>query len=207
MGINKAELRLGERSFAWHCRQRLDGLKNWCAVGAFGANVVEDLRGIPWLTDKFADRGPLEGLSVGLAWARERATWAFVSTIDVPLIEIKLADLLREWSTRSCQIVMPVWRGHRYGLTALYKTEIAEKLRQLVDDGFRKVSDLPAHFETQFVGEAAFRAVDGDLGSFSRINTPEEYEAFLRAIDETNSIGTKPPKGGNDYPEPPNGRH
>jgi molybdopterin-guanine dinucleotide biosynthesis protein A len=179
MGISKAQLQLEGKSFAWHCRQRFSGFRSWCAVGAFGSEVVEDLRGVPWLDDTVADRGPLEGLSVGLAWAHERAIWAFVSTIDVPLIETRLASVLLEAVTSSSEIVMPSWGGHRYGLTALYKSEIAGRLRKLVDDGFRKVSDLPLHFETQLVDEATVRGVDPHLNSFSRINTPEEYQAFF----------------------------
>jgi molybdopterin-guanine dinucleotide biosynthesis protein A len=179
MGISKAELQFEGKSFAWHCRQRFAGFQRWCAVGAFGSEVVEDLRGVPWLNDTVADRGPLEGLAVGLAWAHERATWTFVSTIDVPLIEIKLAGVLLKGLDSSSEMVMPSWGGHRYGLTALYKTEIAGRLRKLVGDGFRKVSELPLHFETRMVDEATVREIDPLLNSFSRINTPEEYRAFL----------------------------
>ena len=179
MGINKAKLQLEGKSFAWHCRQRFGGFKSWCAVGAFASEIIEDLQGVPSLNDIVAGRGPVEGLSVGLAWAQERAPWAFVSTIDVPLVEIRLSGVLLEASTGTSEIVMPSWGGHRYGLTALYKSDIADRLRKLVDDGFRKVSDLPLHFETQFVDEATVRRADPDLSSFARINTPQEYQSFL----------------------------
>lgn len=198
MGIDKAKLQLQGRSFAWHCRQRFSGFRSWCAVGAFGSEVLEDLRGVPWLNDTVADRGPLEGLSVGLAWAQERAAWAFVSTIDVPLIEIKLAGLFLKALSSTSEIVMPSWGGHRYGLTALYKSDIAGRLRKLVDEGFRKVSDLPLHFETRMVDEATVRGVDRNLESFSRINTREEYQAFLDALNGFGSRQGKQKKGRGD---------
>lgn len=183
MGRDKGRLLLNGVTFAEHCRQRFEVIGKWCAVGPFGANCPPEFSAASWLTDTVGGRGPVEGLSVGLAWASDVAEWAFVSTIDVPLVNVDLAKAMIGKALLTTQIVMPNFGGHRYGLTAVYRTRIADEMRRLVEEGFRKVTDLPERFETVFVDEACVREIDPTMQSFSRINDPAEYERFLHEFD------------------------
>jgi molybdenum cofactor guanylyltransferase len=186
MGEDKGGLLLGRRTFLQHCCERFDRLGPWCAVGAKGGVSPQEFVGRVWLTDLEADRGPLEGLAVGLSWAVERAEWAWVSTVDAPVFSHELVGgllgLASSVAASGVEIVMPRVGGQVFPLNALYRSSLGLRVRELVDRGRRRVSELPQHCCTLYVDEEELRGFDSELLSLQPINNPNQYRAFVQRM-------------------------
>lgn len=181
MGQDKGSLLLEGRTFLEHCCEQFSRFEHWCAVGANGAAKPAGIAGGVWLVDQEPDRGPLEGLAVGLSWVAERAEWAWVSTIDAPVISGSVVSGLCEiaYADPQVELVLPRVGTQIFPLTAVYRSSVAAKVRTLVEGGWRRVSDLPQHVRTRFVDEKELRKFDPELLSFLPVNRPDQYEEFL----------------------------
>ncbi len=181
MGRDKWELELGGRTFWEHCVARFSRLGAWCAVGRVGSRPPGDLEGGVWLTDMQPDRGPVEGLAVGLAWAQSLSEWAWVSTIDCPVFGAAFVSGLCDVAERfgeDVEVVMPRVEEQSFPLTAIYRTSIAERVRRWVETGGRRAGELSDAFATRWVQEADLRRWDPQLMSLRPLNTPQEWERY-----------------------------
>ncbi|MBX3417371.1 MAG: molybdenum cofactor guanylyltransferase [Pirellulaceae bacterium] len=189
MGQDKSGLLLDGRTFLQHCCQQFDRFRYWCAVGAKGASKPNGFGAGVWLTDQVSDRGPLEGIAVGLNWVAERAEWAWVSAVDAPFIS---HSLVTELSRIACSepefdVVIPRVGEQVFPLTAVYRSSLAPRVRGLVDEGWRRVSDLPQQFRARFVDEEELRIFDSELLSLTPVNSPDQYRAYLERLSQNRS--------------------
>lgn len=114
------------------------------------ADVVrDDLRG----------GGLLSALGRGLRAAADAgAEYAFVASVDATLLRADVIDVLAAEAARvDAGIVLP-WNGENHYLAAVYKTELASLVDDLVAAGERTISALVARVDTQ-------RVVIADSGS------------------------------------------
>jgi molybdopterin-guanine dinucleotide biosynthesis protein A len=193
MGTDKAALLLGGQTFIERIVERLAGqLEPIIVVGR-----SEQLDGLERLlakvssrpppavvSDRYPDRGPLEALATGLETLAARGVHlAAVTTCDAPNVAPRLFFWLAGQLNPQQQIIMPTDGKHRYGLTAVYRTGCAVKIRELLEQGLRRVIDLPLHLPTASVTLEECRVVDPQLQSFRNANTPQEYEVLRRELD------------------------
>jgi molybdopterin-guanine dinucleotide biosynthesis protein A len=132
-------------------------------------------------------RGPLEGLATALEFLADREiALAGITTCDAPLIQPQLlawlAAHLAEEQASGVQAVIPTDGQHLYGLTAVYRTTVCTQLRQLLEQGERRIIDLPRWIEAKLVSWDECRQPDPELLSFMNANTPEEYRALCQQV-------------------------
>jgi molybdopterin-guanine dinucleotide biosynthesis protein A len=193
MGIDKAGLLLGGQTFLERIVERLAGRMQPLLVVGRAEQVValkkllqknSAISPPEIISDRHADRGPLEALATGLeTLAAHGVQLAAVTTCDAPNVDPRLFFWLAGRLESQQQVIMPTDGRHWYGLTAVYRTTCAEKIRELLEQGLRRVIDLPLHLPTASVTLEQCRVVDPQLQSFRNTNTPQEYEVLRRELD------------------------
>jgi molybdopterin-guanine dinucleotide biosynthesis protein A len=199
MGTDKAALLLGGQTFIERIFERLaGGMQPILVVGR--AEQVVALEKLlqkssvisppEIISDRYPDRGPLEALATGLETLAARGVHlAAVTTCDAPNVAPRLFFWLAGQLNPQQQIIMPTDGKHRYGLTAVYRTGCAVKIRELLEQGLRRVIDLPLHLPTASVKLEECRSVDPQLQSFRNANTPQEYEVLRADLEERQGRG------------------
>ena len=86
MGIEKAQLRLGNRIFPQVIRDSLASVIDSFLLVGRSDQVVELIPPAEWLVDQNPDWGPLEGIATALEHLVGKATTAFITSCDSPLI-------------------------------------------------------------------------------------------------------------------------
>jgi molybdopterin-guanine dinucleotide biosynthesis protein A len=111
--------------------------------------VRDDLRG----------GGQLSAIGRGLRAAADAgAKYAFLASVDATILSADVIDLLASRAAQDdADIVLP-WDGRNHYLTAVYRTELASVVDDLVAAGERGIPALIARVDSQ-------RVVIGDAGS------------------------------------------
>ena len=136
-----------------------------------------------FVKDQQTDVGPLEGIRVGLKELGPAVEFAFVTGCDAPLIEPRLIAHLFEL-IESHQAVVPVLGDRVFGMTAIYRTDIAEELQTLINQKQHRVQDLARHFDTLHVDLESLKEYDPGLDSFININSREDYARLLKRFTQ-----------------------
>lgn len=131
--------------------------------------------------DAIEDQGPLQGFLAGLEMLPDEVDAVYLSSCDVPLLQPgfiqRMVDLLGEHA-----IAMPQVADRRHPLTAVYRREVIEPIKQLLKTQRRRLLDLAERCPTRFVEPAELFHVDYDLRSLRNVNTPEDYADVLRSL-------------------------
>jgi molybdenum cofactor guanylyltransferase len=108
--------------------------------------------------------GLLSALGCGLHAAEQAgATYAFVASVDAELLSADVIDMLTARAAEvDADIVLP-WDGTNHYLAAVYRTEVARKVDDLVAAGERSLGALIARVDSQRVVLAQSRpSPDGE---------------------------------------------
>ena len=136
--------------------------------------VVEDAR---------EGRGPLQGLAAGLAALSERATAAYVSSTDVPLLHPAFVKRVVGALAGEVDVALPQAGGFPHPLSAAYRTSLLAIVERLVAaDRLRpaflfeecRVTRLD---EPALLANPAIAAFDPALDSVLNLNEPGDYAA------------------------------
>ena len=133
------------------------------------------------VADQHQGCGPLEGIRASLAALENDAESAFVTACDVPQLNPAIVKFLVELLSREYEAVIPVIGQRVFGMTAVYRTNVHEKVESLVRDGQLRVSHLVRVLKTRIIDGDAIRSVDEELKSLENINHPQEYLEVLRS--------------------------
>lgn len=106
--------------------------------------------------------------------------WVWVVACDLPDVEPAMLGLLRSHSD-GVDAVVPVVAGQVQGLCALYRRDVAAYIDQLLESNQSTVKALLRTITARYLDEGIVRRVDPELRSFRNINTPADYEAWLRS--------------------------
>ncbi len=128
--------------------------------------------------DQQADRGPLEGMRVGLKRLVELVEFAFVSSCDVPLIEPDLILHLNDLKENRHAIV-PVSGNRVFGMTAIYRTSLHEQIGKRIVAGQLRVSDLAEAYDAVRPDIESLRKHDPNLDSMTNVNSAIDYQRLL----------------------------
>jgi molybdenum cofactor guanylyltransferase len=130
--------------------------------------------------DEIEAQGPLGGLAAGLAALSDSVDAAYVSSCDVPLLKAALIQVLIDaLGTHEVAIVRDQERDHP--LAAVYRTTCAGRVRQFLAGGRRGLTEFVRQCDVRIVEGTELRVVDPELHSLVNVNTPDEYQAALRA--------------------------
>lgn len=174
MGRDKVALPVGETTMIEHLVRRLspavdEAVVAGGSVGAPGARLVED---------RYPGAGPLAGMHAGLEAARY--PWVWVIACDLPDVDPALLPLLTSM-TNGVDAVVPIVGGRVQGVCALYRRDLAPRIEDLLLTKARSVRAFLNAIEVRYLDEAELRTSDPELRSFRNLNTPADYEAWLRA--------------------------
>jgi molybdenum cofactor guanylyltransferase len=147
------------------------------------AAPCQDVPSIPQnvilVRDEVKDRGPLQGLAAGLTALSGLAGAAYVTSCDVPFLQAgfvrRMIELLGDQ-----MICVPDVNGYQHPLAAVYRIEVLQAVKELLQmDRLRPVF-LFAEVPTRVVKEAELVDVDPTFQTLRNLNTPEEYASALR---------------------------
>jgi molybdopterin-guanine dinucleotide biosynthesis protein A len=132
--------------------------------------------------DEEPGQGPVAGLAVGLAAVTRPL--AFALSCDAPFVNPDVVAYLVERCRPPHSVVVPLWEGRLQPLHAVYRTDTAPVLKQLLSAGRRRPVDLFREVPTLEVPEEEIRALDPDGLTFLNTNTPEEWQRALALAAE-----------------------
>lgn len=126
--------------------------------------------------DEETDRGPLEGLRVGLRALSGRCDAAYLSSCDAPFLlpafVRRLIDLLGDHA-----ICVPRVGEYHHPLAAVYRMEVLETIERLLQESQLGPRSLFDRLPTRVVDASELVNVDPSLRSLRNINTIEDYAA------------------------------
>lgn len=120
------------------------------------------------LRDEVRGVGPLLATARGLHAASDAGfEWAFVSAVDMPLLDVELIDALVGPARRlGADVVLP-WDGRDHYLAGVYRSDLATRADTLVAAGERSMRALVGVVDTQ-------RVVMPEQRSLLNVNTPAD---------------------------------
>lgn len=176
MGRDKASLPAGDITLVEHLARRLSRVVTETVVATGRARPIGELRTVE---DRWPGLGPLAGINAGVHAARNPLVW--VVACDLPDVEPELGRLLVAESS-GVDAVVPMVDGEPQGVCAIYRTAaLPPVIERLVQAGRRSVKSLLDEIRVRYVDERQLRVVDPELRSFRNLNTPADYEAWVRS--------------------------
>ena len=175
MGQDKGTLRAGDGTLIEHLARRLGPVVDETIVA--GGSFAASLDGVRVVADHQPGLGPLAGMLAGLAAANHRRVW--VVGCDLPDVEPALVGLLLALAGEY-EAVVPRPDREPEGVCALYLRELAPRIAALLEAGERSIKSLLDRSAVRFVASDELRSVDPELRSFRNINTPADYQDWLR---------------------------
>lgn len=136
--------------------------------------------GLPALTDRRPNVGPLGGIVTALASAQ--SSWCLILACDMPFITKEwltfLFGQIEQGASESPQqidtIIPETIRGLE-PLCAIYRSSCAPILTAALDRGVRKVTDALANLNMKRITENTWRQFSPDGNLFGNLNTWQDY--------------------------------
>lgn len=152
-------------------------------VAAPGQELPELPDGVGRADDEIEGLGPMQGLAVGLAAVADRADAAFVCSTDLPFLHPAYVRRVVRALGAGVDVVLPVARGFRQPLAAVYRTSLAGLVADLVGQGNLRPGMIFQHCVAEQLDDAALlddtavARYDPRLDSVVNVNMPEDYRA------------------------------
>lgn len=176
MGRDKATLSTAGQTLTDRIIERLSPVVDEVIV-ATGARELEPSVGRS-VNDHFAGAGPLAGIHAGLRAAAFDHVW--VVACDYPDVDPGIGRQLRQVVT-GFDAAVPLIAGRAQGVCAVYSVGLASLIERLIASGQRSVGALLESCRVRYLDEAELRQVDPELTSFRNLNTPADYEEWVRS--------------------------
>lgn len=178
MGVNKSFAELAGKPLVLHTLERARELN--APLLLITNSPVEYLRfGVPMVGDVYPGKGSLGGIYSALI--HSPTPYTFCVACDMPFLNPSLMDYLLSLRA-GFDAVVPVIDDQPQGLHAVYHRRCAEPIKQLIDRNELRITGLFDRIRVRLVGEAAIRAIDPELRSFTNLNTPEELARARRNV-------------------------
>lgn len=179
LGTNKSELQLNEKTFLQAIVETLQPIASPIAlVGPVDPTKHSLPPKVILATDENPNKGPLEGIRVGLKRLESECEYAFVTSCDVPLLSNQLVTFL--WRQLGDHDAIVPFRGdRRYGMTAIYRTRLHAAVAQRIANNSLRVCDLTEGFDVKNIPADDLRVADPDLDSLTNVNSTTDYQRLL----------------------------
>ena len=127
------------------------------------------------IRDELTGLGPLPATARGLRAAWEAgAQWAFISGVDMPLVDVELIDLLVSRAAETGADVVIPWDGRDHYLASVYRTDLVDQAEALVAAGQRAMRVLTGVADTQRI------VLPAGTNALVNVNTPADLRALAR---------------------------
>jgi molybdopterin-guanine dinucleotide biosynthesis protein A len=180
MGAEKWRLPLGESTLL---QTIVGSLQRYAGAIVISSGQIEPARfgltEVEFAADQNLSVGPLEGIRVGLKKLSDRFESAFVTACDIPVISIPVLKYLRS-KLEDFDAVIPVNGNRVYGMTAVYRTAIHERIAELIRENHFRVRILAACLHAKTVDADELKRFDPQLLCLENLNTKDDYQRFLR---------------------------
>lgn len=155
-------------------------------VRASGQDLPELPEGTIVVDDPREGKGPVQGLTAGLAALAGQAEAAFAASTDLPFLHPAFIGRVLRALEEGADVALPVARGYQQPLAAAYRTSLAGLAERLVREERLKPAFLFAACAVARLDDAvlltdpALARLDPGLDSVLNVNTPGEYQAARR---------------------------
>lgn len=102
---------------------------------------------------------------------------------DMPFLNVTLLTYLLSLRI-GFDAVVPMINNQPQGLHAIYHRRAAAPIRDSLNRNELRISSVFDKLRVRLVGEAAIRAIDPELRSFTNLNTPEELARLRREFEQ-----------------------
>ena len=182
MGTSKALLPFGRETMLQRVVRLLSGVVAPIVIVAAADQTLPDLPADVIIThDEREGRGPLEGLRAGLEALPEHVDKAYVTSCDVPLLVPAFVEQMLELSAGYDVAVMEI-DGFAHPLSAIYSPTVLPHVEALLSANRLRPLFLYDLVNTRRVSPGEMTS-DPDLLTLRNLNTPQDYEAALRAAE------------------------
>lgn len=179
MGLAKADLPFGPERMLERVLRLLASVVQPIVVVAAPGQILRNLPdGVLLARDEREARGPLEGLSAGLAAIGPHVTAAYATSCDVPLLEPAFVQALID-RLGSYDVVVPVEGQFAHPLAAVYRTSVLPTVTALLAADQLRPAFLFDRVKTLRVPVEVLRGTDPQLATLRNLNRPEDYLAAL----------------------------
>lgn len=177
MGTEKADLRLGDRSFL---QVLLDVLvpisERVLVVGRHNASV-RPTPALAFIPDSLPGAGPLGGLITGLAASHSEKIMSVAC--DMPLVTAEAVELLVQECDERHDVAVPETDGRLHPLCAAYRRDCLPAMQDAFDRGERSVLSFYDRVRVKRVTEERLRAVDPELRFLTNVNHWLDYQELI----------------------------
>jgi molybdopterin-guanine dinucleotide biosynthesis protein A len=143
-------------------------------VSAPTQELPELPEGVLLARDEREGRGPLEGLLAGLSPLVGLADAAYVTSCDVPLLELAFVrHMLAKLGEHD--IAVPVEEKFQHPLAAVYRTSVVPHIAELLAHDQLRPVFLFDRVNTLRVPVEELRQVDPELRTLANLNRPSDY--------------------------------
>lgn len=140
-------------------------------------------REVSIIRDEEKGRGPLQGLAAGLKALQGLADAAYLSSCDVPFLRPAFVRRLIDLIGPHDVCVAKVGEFH-HPLAAVYRLRVADEVAKLLAENRLRPFFLFATVRTRVVEAVELADVDPTFQTLRNLNTPQDYEAALREVEE-----------------------
>lgn len=176
MGVNKANLALGEMSFLERIISQLSGFE--AVLLSVGQHSHYGMFECPLVTDIYPDAGPLGGIYSGLVSCR--SLHLFVTTCDMPLITHELCDYLSSYLCGQYDAYVVRKRdGQIQPLCAIYAKSALPLMQEQLEARRYKMFDLLSRLRVKVI-DLGYTVFPDEI--FININTHDDYKSLLRRV-------------------------
>ncbi|NNK82701.1 MAG: molybdenum cofactor guanylyltransferase [Flavobacteriaceae bacterium] len=169
MGIDKASLRLDDKTFMEHV---ISVMKSFVVdITIISDNLEHDAFNLRREEDFIKDSGPLGGLHSGLFYAKHEDV--LVLSCDIPLISKEIVSTLIHNADFSADVNQIESKGKTMPLIALYKKSCRDTFYKFLNDDERRVRVVLKSLKTNAI------KINSNLDNHvQNINTKEEFETL-----------------------------
>jgi molybdenum cofactor guanylyltransferase len=184
-GTDKALVTLGGKSMLQRTGELLSGVCQDMRIVASAAKYGNEAW--PVIADQWPGEGPLGGILSALATIQDSASpkdWALIVSCDMPFLTQEFLGFLRDCALQSsAQVVAPRSSIGLEPLCACWRADAAVAIRALFDAGIRKVSEAMKRLPMEVLDEPVWKRFDSHNRLFWNMNTPDDYEAVRRILE------------------------
>lgn len=179
MGQSKAMLPFGGSTLLDCVVQRLRLVTKEIAIAAAaGQDLPPHLADCEIVRDEFPQRGPLEGVRIGLRALAGRCEIAYVTSCDAPFLNASVVTFL-SGMLGDAKAVVPIAGGRLEPLAAIYRTSLYALAGERLDRGEAKLADWATAANPVLLDVAKLREIDPQLDFLKNLNTPQQYQAAI----------------------------
>ncbi len=126
------------------------------------------------IQDIFPQKGPLGGIFSGLKASNSQ--YNLVVACDMPFLEVKLLQYMRE-EIDSNDIIIPRYnRGYIEPLCAIYSKKCLEVMEKNIQSGILSVRKIFPHLKIKYIEEEEVKKFDPKFYSFFNVNFKYDFE-------------------------------